>query len=166
MLAKLTNHPLILAEADDQKLANVCLKFGLPPQNLQFTGRTKELQLLSDIVEGAGKDQCKIAVLHGLGGIGKTNIVVQYAWQNLAVYTSVWWIHSSTTDLVLKQSLMTAAQNLIHHLAANYTSGQPDYIVIARDLGIAGLIDTSGQLVYNAESNDQERVEGALSKWL
>ena len=165
MLVKLTNHPLLSAEPDDQTLANVCLKFGLPPQNLQFTGRTKELQLLSDIVEGAGKGQHKIAVLHGLGGIGKTNIVVQYAWQNLAVYTSVWWIHSATTE-VLKQSLMTAVQNLIHHLAANYPSGQPDYITIARDLGIAGLIDASGQLVYSPESNDQERVEGALSKWL
>ena len=165
MLAKLTNHPLLFAEPDDPKLANFCLKFGLPPQNLQFTGRTKELQLLSDIVEGAGKGQCKIAVLHGLGGIGKTDIVVQYAWQNLAAYTSVWWIHSATAE-VLKQSLITAVQNLIHHLAANYASGQPDYIVIAHDLGIAGLIDTSGQLVYSAESNDQERVEGALSKWL
>jgi len=165
MLAKLTNHPLLFAETDDQKLANVCLKFGLPLQNLQFTGRTKGLQLLSDIVEGAGKGQHKIAVLHGLGGIGKTNIVVQYAWQNLAVHTSVWWIHPATTE-VLKQSLMTAAQNLICHLAANYASGQPDYIAIACDLGIAGLIDASGQLVFSAESNDQERIEGALSKWL
>jgi hypothetical protein len=165
MLAKLITHLLIFAVPDDQKLANVCQKFGLPSQNPQFTGRTKELQLLSDIVVGAGKGQRKIAVLHGLGGIGKTNIVVQYAWQNLAIYTSVWWIHSATTE-VLKQSLMTAAQNLIHHLAANYASGQPDYIAIACDLGIAGLIDASGQLVYISEFNDQERVEGALSKWL
>jgi hypothetical protein len=142
-----------------------CLKFGLPSQNLQFTGRTKELQLLSAIVEGAGKGQRKIAVLHGLGGIGKTDIAVQYAWQNLAVYTSVWWIHSATAE-GLKRSLMTATQCLIHHLAANYASGQPDYIVIACDLGIAGLIDASGQLLDSAEPNDQERVEGALSKWL
>jgi AAA ATPase domain len=165
MFVMLTNHSLLFAELDDQRLANVCLKFGLPPQNLQFTGRTQELQLLSDIVEGAGKGQRKIAVLHGLGGIGKTNIVIQYAWQNLAVYTSVWWIHSATTE-VLKQSLVTAVQNLIHHLAANHPSGQPDYITIACDLGIAGLIDASGQLVYSSESDDQERVEGALSKWL
>jgi hypothetical protein len=100
MLIKLTNHTLLFAVPDDQKLTNVCLKFGLPPQNLQFTGQTKELQLLSDIVEGAGKGQRKIAVLHGLGCIGKTNIVIQYAWQNLVIYTSVWWIHSahSTAD--------------------------------------------------------------------
>ena len=161
MFIRLANHSLQFAEPDDEKLANACLKFDLPSQNLQFTGRTKELQLLSDIIEGAGKGQRKIAVLHGLGGIGKTDIVVQYIWQNLAVYTSLWWIHSATAE-GLKQSLINAAQKLIYHLAAKY--GQPDYIVIACDLGIAGLIDASGQLVYSA--NDQERVEGVLSKWL
>jgi hypothetical protein len=156
---------ILFADLDDQKLANFCLRFDLPPQNLQFTGRTKELQLLSDIVKGAGKDQRKVAVLHGLGGIGKTDIVLQYAWQNVAAYTSVLWIHSATKE-VLKRSLMIAAQNLIQHLAAHCAPGQPDYTAIACDLGVAGLINASGQLVYNPESDDQEKVEGALCKWL
>jgi hypothetical protein len=156
---------ILFADLDDQKLANFCLWFDLPPQNLQFTGRTKELQLLSDIVKGAGKDQRKVAVLHGLGGIGKTDIVLQYAWQNVAAYTSVLWIHSATKE-VLKRSLVIAAQNLIQHLAAHCAPWQPDYIAIARDLGVAGLINASGQLVYNPESDDQEKVEGALCRWL
>ena len=141
------------------------MRFDLPPQNLQFTGRTKELQLLSDIVRGAGKDQRKIAVLHGLGGIGKTDIVLQYAWQNVTAYTSVLWIDSATKE-VLKRSLIIAAQNLIQHLAARCVPGQLDYTAIARDLGIAGLINASGQLVYSPESDGQEKVECALCKWL
>jgi NB-ARC domain len=132
---------------------------------LQFTGRTIELQLLSNIVKGAGKDQRKVAVLHGLGGIGKTDIVLRYAWQNVAAYTSVLWIHSATKE-ILKRSLMTAVQNLIQHLATHYAPGQPNYTAIACDLGTAGLINTSGQLVYNPESDGQEKVEGALCKWL
>lgn len=156
---------ILLADFDDQKLANFCLRFDLPPQNLLFTGRTKELQLLSGIVKDAGKDQRKVAVLHGLGGIGKTDIVLQYAWKNLAAYTSIIWIHSATKE-VLKRSLMVAAQNLIQHLAAHSSSRQPDYIAIACDLGIAGLIDASGQLVYSPEADVQEKVEGALCKWL
>jgi hypothetical protein len=155
----------LATESDDHKLANFCLRSGLPPRHLQFTGRNKELQMLSDIVNGAGKDQCKVAVLHGLGGIGKTHIVLEYIWQNLAAYSAVFWIHSATTE-VLKCSLITAAQHLIQHLAACYTSGQPDYTAIARDLGIAGLINESGQLTYNAESDDQQKVDGAMCKWL
>jgi hypothetical protein len=141
------------------------LKLDLPPQNLQFTGRTKELQLLSDIVIGGGKDQRKVAVLHGLGGIGKTDIVIQYAWLNNAAYTSVLWIPAATAE-VLKRSFITIVQNLIQHLAANHSSGQPDYTEIACSLGIAGLINTSGQLIYNAKSDDQERIVGALLNWL
>jgi hypothetical protein len=141
------------------------LWFGLPPQNLQFTGRTKELKLLSEIVEGAGKDQRKVAVLHGLGGIGKTDIVAQYALQNHASYTSILWMHAATAE-VLNCSFMSATDNLIQHLAANDGFGQPDYTEIACDLGIAGLINKHGHLVYNAESDDQERIVGALTKWL
>src|SRR6202167_2123329 len=125
----------------------------------------KELRFLSDIVQGAGKDKRKVAVLHGLGGIGKTEIVLCYAWQNGATYTSILWIHAATTE-VLKRSFMSAAQNLIQHLAVNYSHGQPDYTEIACDLGIAGLIDASGKLVYNPESDDQQRIMGALPRWL
>ena len=156
---------ILLADLDDQKLANFCLRFDLPPQNLLFTGRTKELQLLFDIVKDADKDQRKVAVLHGLGGIGKTDIVLQFAWQNIAAYTSVLWIHSATKE-ILQRSLMIAVQNLIQHLAAHYAPKQPDYTAIACDLGIAGLINAGGQLVYSPEADVQERVEGALCKWL
>jgi len=161
----LTNSQSLFVEPDGQKLASFCLKFDLPPPNLQFTGRMKELQMLSDIVQDAGRDQRKVAVLHGLGGIGKTDIVLQYAWQNLAAYTSVLWIYSATTE-VLKSSLVIAVQKLISLLAANFAPKQPDYTAIAHDLGIAGLINSSGQLVYNADSDDLEKIEGVVPKWL
>jgi len=154
-----------IKKLDDQKTANFSLTFDLPAQNLHFTGRVKELRLLSDIVQGTGKNQCKVAVLHGLGGIGKTDIVLQYAWQNRASYTSIQWIHAATAE-VLKGSFMSVAQNLIQHMAACYHPGQPDYMGIACALGIAGLINSSGQLIHNAESDDQERIVGVLSKWL
>ena len=141
------------------------LRFGLPHRNLQFIGRQKELQQLSDIVHGAGKDQRKVAVLLGLGGIGKTDIMLEYVWQKYAVYTHVVWIHAATAE-VLKSSFITVVQMLIEHLVRSYSPGQPDFAEIARDLGIAGLINVSGQLVYDTETDDQARIMGALPKWL
>src|SRR6202042_1916277 len=47
-----------------------------------------------------------------------------------------------------------------------YSPGQPDFTEIAHDLGIAGLINASGQLVYDAESDEQEKIVGILPKWL
>ena len=137
----------------------------MPPKNLLFTGRKEELQQLSDIVEGAGKDQRKVAVLHGLGGIGKTSIVLHHAWESCAIYSSIIWIHAATAE-VLQSSFIQVAENLIQHLAANCPSAQPDYKQIAHELGIPGLINTSGQLIYNAESCDQDKIVDAVSKWL
>jgi hypothetical protein len=144
---------------------NFQLRLDLPPQNLQFTGRTKELQQLSDIIKGGGKGQRKVAVLHGLGGIGKTNIVCEYAWRNRAAYSCIIWIHAGTAE-VLKHSFTSVVKVLIWHLAANSSCAEPNYAEIARDLGIPGLIGTSGQLVYNTESDDQDRIVDAVLKWL
>ena len=141
------------------------MRLGLPPENLQFAGRQQELKKLSDIVNGAGKDLRKVAVLHGLGGIGKTDIVLHYAWHNHAAYSSIVWILAASTE-TLRRSFIQTVENLIQHLAGNSGPGQPDYAKIASVLGIHGLINTSGQLVYNAESTDQDRVVAAVSRWL
>jgi hypothetical protein len=151
------------SEIGDKKYAG--FRYGLPHRNLQFIGRLKELQQLSDIVHGAGKDQRKVAVLHGLGGIGKTDTVLEYVWQSHATYTSIVWIHAATAE-VLKRSFMSVAQHLIDHLVASCRPVQPDFTEIAHDLGIAGLINASGHLVYEVKSDDQERIVGALPKWL
>jgi hypothetical protein len=141
------------------------LRLGLPPQNLQFTGRQKELQQLSDIVAGAGRNQRKVAVLHGLGGIGKTSIVLHHAWKNCAAHSSIIWIHAATAE-VLRSSFIQVVESLIQHLAVNCRSAQPNYVQIAHELGIPGLISTSGQLMYNAEFCDQDKIVDAVSKWL
>ena len=141
------------------------LKFGLPLRNLHFIGCQKELLRLSDIVHGAGKDRRKVAVLLGLGDIGKTDIVLEYVWQKYAVYTHVLWIHAATAE-ALNSSFIAVVRMLIEHLVRSYSPGQPDFAEIARDLGIAGLINVSGQLVYDTETDDQARIMGALPKWL
>lgn len=141
------------------------LRLDLPSENLQFTGRRKELQLLAGVVKGAGKGHRKVAVLHGLGGIGKTDIVLHYAWQNSPAYTSIIWIYAASTE-TLKQSFLQAAEGLIQHLAKTYGTIQPDYLKIASDLGIHGLINASGQLIYQAESSDYDKITAAVLRWL
>ena len=137
----------------------------MPPCNLHFTGRQQELKQLSDIVQGAGRNQRKIAVLHGLGGIGKTNIVLQYAWQMHATYSCIVWIHAASTE-TLKLSFIQVVESLIQHLAEKFGYSQPDFTKIAADLGIHGLISLSGQLVYNAQSTDLDKIVAAVPKWL
>jgi hypothetical protein len=140
------------------------VRFDLPPRNLQFIGRTKELLWLSDIVKDVNTDQCKVAVLYSRGGMGKTDIVAHYAWQSHAIYTSILWIDAATVE-ALNHSFMKAIWNIIQH-AANYSPERPDYAGVADDLGIASLVDPLGQLVLHPGSDNQDRIMGALFKWL
>ena len=74
----------------------------LPARNPHFVGRAEELEQL-DRMLGQGSDA--VVAVHGLGGIGKTELVLEYARIHLKRHAITWWIHASnqvelTTDLV------------------------------------------------------------------
>lgn len=53
----------------------------------------------------------KVFVLHGLGGIGKTQLAVEFARKHQASYTAVFWIDGSTEEK-LRQSIGDLASRL------------------------------------------------------
>ncbi len=65
-------------------------------KNLNFTGREA---LLSALEQGlaAGKPAALTQALAGLGGVGKTQTAVEYAWRHKADYQIVWWLRSEQT---------------------------------------------------------------------
>lgn len=50
----------------------------------------------------------QVVVLHGLGGIGKTQLAVEFARKHQAAFTSVFWLDGSSEDS-LKQSIAHCA---------------------------------------------------------
>ena len=59
-----------------------------------FSGRDDELAA----VHAALADDGAIAVLHGLGGIGKSSVAREYGWRNREAYSVVWWLNAQTED--------------------------------------------------------------------
>ncbi|MFH1861555.1 MAG: FxSxx-COOH system tetratricopeptide repeat protein, partial [bacterium] len=59
-------------------------------QNRNFTGRQKHLNRLHKLL-AAGKSTALVA-LHGTGGVGKTQIALQYSYQHAADYQVIWWV--------------------------------------------------------------------------
>ncbi len=64
----------------------------IPPRNPNFTGRDELLALLSDRLRADGTLP---VVLHGMGGIGKTQIAVEYIYRTLNDYEIFWWVQAA-----------------------------------------------------------------------
>ena len=61
----------------------------LPPRNRVFTGRE---HLLARVAESLSGSPVAVVAAHGLGGVGKTQIALEYAHRHRAEYTIAWWV--------------------------------------------------------------------------
>ncbi|WIY06010.1 FxSxx-COOH system tetratricopeptide repeat protein [Amycolatopsis mongoliensis] len=82
----------------------------IPPPNPNFTGRGDLLSHLSELL-GAGTTAVLPATLHGMGGIGKTQMATEYIYRHLQDYDIVWWIQA-TRPTQIHASLTELAQHL------------------------------------------------------
>jgi NB-ARC domain len=73
----------------------------VPTRNLGFTGRKRQLATLRRrLVAG---DKTAVQALWGIGGVGKTQLAAEYAYQFAAEYDLVWWINAEHTGLIGEQ---------------------------------------------------------------
>ncbi|MEU9513237.1 FxSxx-COOH system tetratricopeptide repeat protein [Micromonospora sp. NPDC048169] len=63
----------------------------VPPRNPNFTGRADLLALLHRQIQG-GTTAVLPHALHGMGGVGKSHLAVEYVYQHQGEYDLIWWI--------------------------------------------------------------------------
>ncbi len=82
----------------------------IPQRNANFTGRD---ELLIRLVKSlsAGATAVLPAALHGMGGIGKTQIAVEYIYRQQQKYDMIWWVQA-TRQTQIRKSLTELAQRL------------------------------------------------------
>ncbi|MCA1606545.1 MAG: tetratricopeptide repeat protein, partial [Acidobacteria bacterium] len=83
----------------------------VPPRNPNFTGRAELLDQLSERVTAGGATAVLPAALHGMGGIGKTQMAVEYIYRHLHDYDVIWWIQA-TQQAQIRAGLTELAQRL------------------------------------------------------
>jgi len=100
-----------------------------------FVGREQEISDLCETLSSS-RDSRRVAVLHGLGGIGKTQLTIEYVKRHCAEYSAIFWINSKDEDSI-QQSLVKAALRIIQEhpsasrLAAVDMTGKLDEIADA-----------------------------------
>lgn len=80
------------------------------PENQGFRGRKETLDRISDSLKPS-QQTLKSYALYGLGGVGKTQLALKFAYSNLDVFRAIFWIPAQTTGK-LTQGLFDAAEQL------------------------------------------------------
>jgi hypothetical protein len=103
-----------------------------------------------------------LIALHGLGGIGKTQIALEYAHRYEKLYSAILWVDAKDRT-VLESSGVRILQQLVYHYATRSPSN-PDYMRIANELGIPGGVDLTG--VIKQETVNSHSVWRGVKQWL
>jgi TIR domain len=86
--------------------------FNVPPRNPNFTGRGELLQALRrQLAETATSAVVQAEAIYGLGGVGKTQLAIEYAHRFAADYHLVWWIPAEQ-PLTIRGRLAALARRL------------------------------------------------------
>jgi hypothetical protein len=99
-----------------------------------FVGRSDELAAIyKELQQDSSR---KTVVVHGLGGMGKTQLALAYAQRHKDEYSAVFWVNSKSKD-TLKQSYALAARRIYRdhpsllHLKTAAEGGNLDDVVEA-----------------------------------
>jgi tetratricopeptide (TPR) repeat protein len=140
---------------------------GVPPRIGGFVGRQAELDSLHAVLAehtiAAVTQAAQPRVVHGLGGVGKTALAVEYAHRFCEAYACVWWCPSATRERLVSNlaslavelraasvdepDLARAAQAGLRRLAEEPKSWLLIYDNVPSPKEIAGLLPTAGARV-------------------
>jgi hypothetical protein len=84
--------------------------------------REQELAEIHRMLRGNGNGSRRTVVLHGLGGVGKTQLAIAYAKRHRDNYSAIFWLNINDEDS-LKQSFAKVAKQIIRgHPSVRYLS--------------------------------------------
>jgi cellulose biosynthesis protein BcsQ len=112
--------PRQLADGEPRFPRSVPEIWNMPPRNADFTGRGAGLEQLRDNLMGGGRAVVVAQALYGLGGVGKTQMALEYAYRFMADYDLAWWIPAERTDQIVS-SLAELAGRLGISVSENVT---------------------------------------------
>lgn len=84
-----------------------------------FLGRQNELDQLWQYLQPASSRSRKVAILHGLGGIGKTQLAIRFARDHKHDFTAIFWLNGKD-----RGALMHSLSSIFPRLPEQYRHSQ------------------------------------------
>jgi len=81
--------------------------WNIPARNPGFTGRDGLLVALRETLTSGGR--ASVQALHGMGGVGKTQLAAEYAWRFAGAYELAWWVDAEQAGLIGDQFAVLGA---------------------------------------------------------
>ncbi|GAB3839973.1 hypothetical protein GCM10029963_07840 [Micromonospora andamanensis] len=125
--------------------------WNMPPKNPRFTGREESLAELRRRLTTA--NAVVLHALYGMGGIGKTQIAIEYAHRFRDEYDVVWWVPAEQAAVTKAQLALLASK-----LGITHRSGPSDLAAALTARGRWLLIFDNAQSAKNL--HDQLALEG------
>jgi len=147
----------------NEPIASFAVQFSVPevPRVDYFVGRSEELDAIHRELE---HDRCrKTAVVHGLGGMGKTQLALAYAQRHKDKYSAVFWVNSKDAD-TLKQGYAAAARRIyrehpsLSHLKAVAEGGNLDEATEAVKRWLSSVGNDGWLVIY--DNHDTPKLPG------
>jgi hypothetical protein len=117
-----------------------------------FVGRDEELDEISKELQYG--DSRKTVLVHGLGGMGKTQLALAYVKQHKNEYSAVFWVNSKDMD-TLKQGYVAVANHIFHdhpslvHLKGIAEGNKPDEAVEAVKRWLSSTQNNRWLIIYD-----------------
>jgi hypothetical protein len=99
--------PAVLATVTPSFAGRLPAVWNVPPRNPHFVGRSEMLSELRARLR-SGEHTVAVQALHGLGGVGKTQLAIEYAHRFAADYELVWWLDAEQSALLAGQLAIIA----------------------------------------------------------
>ncbi len=87
-----------------------------PAENRQFTGRERELDTLRTLLTGG--HTAAVVAAHGMGGVGKTQLALEYVHRYRSDYPIVGWLDAEIEPVLVQQLADLAPRLGLHSLPA------------------------------------------------
>jgi len=129
----------------------------IPARNVNFTGRDKDLRDLREELRSRRVAVVLPLTIRGLGGVGKTQVALEYAHRFRADYDIIWWMNCGQSQYV-DASLADLGQQLreVFKAAVPAEGGVSEVVQQVLQTLSDGLKDQRWLLIYdNAEDVDE-----------